>query len=66
MTTIASAAAKLRAAVDSYDEGQPATNRAGKLLPGTAAELQAVDPVIEAARELLDHLAERGYVEPLS
>lgn len=54
--TILERAEALRKAIDTYDAGTPATNKTGALLPGTRAELAAVDPVIEAAEAMLAEL----------
>lgn len=52
--TVNERAAELRAAIEKYDGDAVPVNKAGHLLPGTKAELAAVDPVIEAATALLE------------
>lgn len=51
---ISDRAQALRRQIATYDAGNPATNKAGQLLPGARTELAAIDPVIIAANELLD------------
>lgn len=62
--TINERAAELRAAIDTYDAGNPPVNKAGALLPGAKAEIVAVDPVIEAANALLGLLGQPESVDP--